>query len=95
MLLSTSPQVIIIIPATPLQTEQISVGNLGTLPVLTKSMNTGMKNPIAKAKQMIASTPKKNMGRYSRNERNMVKITLKPSEKVLSLDLLPEIEKGG
>ena len=78
MLLSISPQVIIIIPATPQHTEQINVGNLGTLPVLTKSMNTGMKKPIANAKQIIANMPKKNIGRYSRKDRNMVNITRNP-----------------
>ena len=48
-------------------------------PLTKEEEAKGMKNPTANAKQITANIPKKKSGRYSRNERNMVNITLKPS----------------
>ena len=65
------------------------VGNLGTFPVFMYSIMMGMKNPSPRRIDIPPSHPKNLMGLRSRRRAKIVFITLKPSEKVFSLELDP------
>ena len=85
MLSKINPQMNSCTEIAMLAADTISDGNLGTVPVVKKSIRTGIPSITDNSRNIAARMPKKCSGLYSRKSLKMVNITLNPSEKVFSL----------